>query len=798
MQRSDLLNEAERKLWDAFPRGTVVDLGEGDPTAEDFDHDTWSQDRQVRGEVIARLLLGVQDKEAGYVARVALTGARVIGELNVDGGQTEYELVLNRCWVDAPPDFTGASSGSMNFHRTRLPGLTGRDWQTRGSLSFGQSKCCGEIRLIGAHIGGYLSFVGATLTNPDGDALYAGGLTVDQGMFCNGGFTATGEVNLIGAHIAGQLAFNGATLTNPDGDALCADRLTADQGMFCNGGFTATGQIRLIGANIAGQLEFNDATLTNPDGIALNADRLTADQGMFCNGGFTATGQIRLIGANIAGQLAFNDATLTNPDGIALNADGLTADQDLFCNGGFTANGQIRLIGAHIGGQLEFNGATLTNSDGVALCADRLTVDQGMFCINGFTANGEIRLIGARIAGPLAFNGATLTNSDGIALSADGLTADQDMFCRNGFSANGQIRLLGAHIGGQLDFNGATLTNPDGIALNADRLTADQDLFCNGGFTANGQIRLPGAHIGGQLAFNDATLTNPDGIALNADGLTADQGLFCNGGFTANGQIRLIGANIAGQLDFTDVTLTNPGELALDLEDVKCPYVRLPSQVDGGIDLANARLGVLNMPAAPNQPPMRLTGLTYTDLDPDPDPAARRRITWLRRDPVGFHPQPYEQLAAYYRSIGHDRDARRVLLAKQRTRRRSTPGTWRTPRYLRPLLATAWRIPGWLIDTLSGYGYVPWRAFCWLIAAVITGTAALHDVAPKTPTSNTIANALLLALDATVPTAPFGIREKVTLTGTNYVIALGLQILGYALVLAVVPAISRTLSRADR
>ncbi|WP_089006664.1 hypothetical protein [Micromonospora viridifaciens] len=556
MQRSDLLNEAECKLWDAFPRGTVVDLGDGDPTAEDFDPDTWLEDRQVRGEVIARLLLGVQDREAGYVARVALTGARVIGEVNIGGGETEYELLLNRCWLDAPPDFTGASTGPTTFHRTRLPGLTGRDWQTRGSVSFDQSKCGGETRLISAHIGGQLAFNGATLTNPNGVALYADGLTVDQSMFCSAGFTATGEIRLAGAHIGSQLAFI-------------------------------------------------DATLTNPDGYVLNADWLTVDQGMFCSDGFTATGE---------------------------------------------------------------------------------------------------------------------------------------------------VNLLGAHIGSQLDFSGATLTNSDGYALNADRLTVDQDMFCSDGFTTTGQVRLLGARIAGQLAFLDATLANPGGLAL-------------------------------------------------DLEGVECPHVRLSSQVDGRADLANAHLGVLDVPAALNQPPMRLAGLTYTDLDPDPDPPVRHRITWLRRDPAGFHPQPYEQLAAYYRSIGHDRDARRVLLAKQRTRRRSTPGTWRTPRYLRhlrPLLAAVWRIPGWLIDALSGYGYVPWRAFCWLIAAVITGTALLHDVAPKTPTSNTNANALLLALDATVPTAPLGIRENVTLTGTNYAIALGLQILGYALVLAVVPAISRTLSRADR
>jgi hypothetical protein len=37
-----------------------------------------------------------------------------------------------------------------------------------------------------------------------------------------------------------------------------------------------------------------------------------------------------------------------------------------------------------------------------------------------------------------------------------------------------------------------------------------------------------------------------------------------------------------------------------------------------------------------------------------------RRLAWLRRDPDGYLPQPYEQLAAVYRRTGHDWEARRV------------------------------------------------------------------------------------------------------------------------------------------
>lgn len=102
MDRSELRTEAERRLWDAFPRGEMVDLGPGDPTAEGFDPDTWGEDRCVRGEVITRLLLGACERQPGYVARIVLAGARIIGEIDLRGGQTEHELLLHRCWVDEP------------------------------------------------------------------------------------------------------------------------------------------------------------------------------------------------------------------------------------------------------------------------------------------------------------------------------------------------------------------------------------------------------------------------------------------------------------------------------------------------------------------------------------------------------------------------------------------------------------------------------------------------------------------------------------------------------------------------
>jgi hypothetical protein len=78
MWRVDLrtLSTAERALWEAFPRGEIVDLT-GRPRVGA---------RTIRAEVITALLLGAQPADAGRIAAVLLTGARITGTLDLGHG----------------------------------------------------------------------------------------------------------------------------------------------------------------------------------------------------------------------------------------------------------------------------------------------------------------------------------------------------------------------------------------------------------------------------------------------------------------------------------------------------------------------------------------------------------------------------------------------------------------------------------------------------------------------------------------------------------------------------------------
>jgi len=799
VDRSDLLNDAERRVWDRFALGELAHIGDGDPTAPGFDPISW-RDRQVRGELIARLLLGAARPALGYAAKVHVAGASVVGAISVRGGQAVHGLVLERCCLDNSPDFADSTSGPVTLTLSRLPGFVGSGWRAQGRVSLRNCSISGELSISGAHINGQLSLAGTRLANASCTALEADGVVVEGSAFFHDGFVALGQVRLIGAQVRGQLSFDGAMLSNVADVALIADRVVVGGGMFCRDGFTADGQVRISGANIAGQLSFERARLSNPQGVGLAADGVRVDGDLLLRNGFSSKGQVRLPGAHIVGNLSLERAALSNPGDDALVADRIVIDGGLFGHE-LHAVGRIRLPGARIGGVIALVAATLSNAERVAMAADGLMVNGDMFCNKGFIADGTIRLPGARIGGQVSFSGARLRNPRGPTLACDGVVVDGGAYFNDAFSATGEVRLPGARIGNQISFETATLKNAHGNALSADRLVVDGDMLFRHEFSSLGAIRLAGAHVRGALTFEGAALDGSGNEALIGADVIVGGPMTCSSGFVAKGRVSLCGARLGGGLSFRDATVENPDSVALDLTTISCPDVELHARaISGEVDLSRAGLGVLSISTSCLRLSMRLRGLTYVDLDSgaDHEPPARLRVAWLRNDAAGYHPQPFEQLAAYYRSIGHDRDARSVLLEKRRCRRRAGPLSWRAPEPFRGIVSALWRIPGLAFDILAGYGYVPLRAAAWFGASVAVGTISLWRAAVDHPTSNSHANQLLLALDATLPTSPLGIRQSTQLEGTPLVVAMILQVLGYGLALAVLPALSRALSRGDR
>ena len=158
-------------------------------------------------------------------------------------------------------------------------------------------------------------------------------------------------------------------------------------------------------------------------------------------------------------------------------------------------------------------------------------------------------------------------------------------------------------------------------------------------------------------------------------------------------------------------------------------------------------------------------------------------MAWLQLDGGRYRPQPYEQLAAFYRRIGHDHDARRVLLAKQRARRTT----------LRPY-AKAW---AYLLDATVGYGYRPWLAGIWLVVLLGIGTLVfvINGPRPLSPGHDPHFNSFIYTLDLLIPIGPFGLRNTYSPSDFGQWIAYALIIAGWVLATAVIAGISRVLRR---
>jgi hypothetical protein len=372
----------------------------------------------------------------------------------------------------------------------------------------------------------------------------------------------------------------------------------------------------------------------------------------------------------------------------------------------------------------------------------RQVTTRGDFDLRGCRVHGEVRISGGRVGGSLRLNGGKFRNEGGTALAADRLRVEQGIFFRDGFEADGEVRLVGVQVGGSLTLAGK-FRNEGGTALAADRLRVDQSIFVRHGFEADGEVRLSGVHVGGSLRSTSGKFCNEDGVALGAERIRVNVSLHWK-----------------------------------------------PIEVVGRVSFAFASVGVWIDDETVLDTPFLLHGLRYDGLHPlPPDVTAKQRIAWLDRDPDGYSPQPFSQLAAIYRAEGHDSAARRVLVASQTRRRRQRSG-W-----------CGWAGRAWsdLLRITVGYGYYPWLALLWLVLLIGVGSVLVNLLPDKNFVKGADVppfNSLLYTIDVLLPFIDLGYGRWVAV-GAAQVVTVVLVVLGWVLATAVIAAFAGVLRRGD-
>ncbi|MFE6617748.1 oxidoreductase [Streptomyces sp. NPDC057740] len=415
------------------------------------------------------------------------------------------------------------------------------------------------------------------------------------------------------------------------------------------------------------------------------------------------------------------------------------------------------------------------------LTADTVQID-GRLVLSRCHLTGPLALTRAQINGDLDLRDSVITAPGLEAISAVHVTIGGDVLCTN-LALQGGFRLSGGSIDGEFDLEGAFLSNPGGHALDAYHVQITEDFTFHPGFRAEGRIILSGATVSAAIGFCGARLNNPGDVALEAVDVSVARNFDLGQGLAVVGGIKLDGSHIGTQLSFRNAMLTHPDATALSLRLIQARETDLRTQrpIDGTVDTRNAQLGTLYDSPDTWPTDLRLAEATYDALAHPL--AAAERVAWLRRGTDGYIPQPYEQLTAAYRRLGHEDEARTVLLAKQRHRRSTLPPHSR-----------AW---GYIQDATVGYGYRPLRAGLWLLALLACGAIffSVQSPAPLEAGKAPPFNAVFYTLDLLVPIISFGQEPAFAPRDIGQWLAYGLIAAGWILATSVTAGISRAISR---
>ena len=342
------LTAAEKKLKACAAKGEDAVYLVKDKKTKEFDLDDprndpangakWPKSRTISAKFLRRLLVDPPKSWSVHAKGVRILGARITGELDLEGTNIKCHLFLVFCHVEQPISLQGAKTKSLIFRGSHIPSINGQLIKVSGNVILESvTSTKGGVSLIGTAISGQLNCGGATFENdePGGFALHAQNITVKGGVFLQNGFSAKGGVSFSSAKIGVQLNCEGAMFENdkPEGFALNAQDIAVKGGFFLREGFSAKGEIRLSGAKIGGQFNCDGSSFENdePEGFALNAEGAKVMGDIFLTNGFSAMGGVSLSGAKIGDQLNCVDATFENkkPKGFAFLI------QDARVTGGF-------------------------------------------------------------------------------------------------------------------------------------------------------------------------------------------------------------------------------------------------------------------------------------------------------------------------------------------------------------------------------------------------------------------------------------------------------------------------------
>jgi hypothetical protein len=391
----------EKQLWAAFRAGQQVDLRRNGKPGRNGSVST--RGVVVRAKAIAAILSASPGPRSN--ARLALSGARITGSLDLSYARIEHPITFRDCVFDQPIVLAEARLGALTLDGCEFPGIDAPNLEVDGDLGLSGVSSSRAVRLTGAHLHRDVRLRGAHLCHGEDQdvALDADHMVVDGSVVGGPGFEASGTVTMAGARVSGSVRLDGATITADSGRpiAFYGDGMTVGHD-FNGQGLSAAGEVRLVDVVIASTLELRGAKLINAGRVALRLDRAEISSSLYCDNGFTAVGEVCAIGAHVKGSVYLNNSELgtpapasgaTRPAGVALRLVRTKIDGDFGCWEGFVGHGLIDLARSSVTGEFRL---VTTGLEGYPKAADLTNCQFASVTLSGEPPAGFLDLAKAK------------------------------------------------------------------------------------------------------------------------------------------------------------------------------------------------------------------------------------------------------------------------------------------------------------------------------------------------------------------------------------------------------------------
>jgi len=360
----------------------------------------------------------------------------------------------------------------------------------------------------------------------------------------------------------------------------------------------------------------------------------------------------------------------------------------------------IRLSGAYVGGVLDLEACHVVRDIGLTNCRFDSTP-----------------VLNSAVIERLFLDGSAMPG-----LNAERVQARGGLYLR-GAEVSGAARLASATFGGAVLCDGSVFSPVAGPAFDAEGIEARR-LHMRGA-RCDGPVILTGAELAGDLDCASMEVAGEKtGIALDARAVDVGGSVILRGARIA-GETNLVAARIRSDLSCTAAHLRNPGGAALQISRATVGgafFLRDGAAIEGTLAMTAAVIGSIHDDAGswPGAGDLLLNRCLYQAFIGGPVDAASR-LDWLSRQAPerwgeDFWPQPYEQLAAVLQDMGHEGDARTVLVEKDRLQRRT-----RRAAIANPLVRGVHAAIDAVLKVTVGYGRQPLLAFVWLFFLWVLG-----------------------------------------------------------------------------